>query len=37
VDTAALVSAACTVAGTDLSRSQWHRYVGDQPYRHVCP
>jgi DNA-binding SARP family transcriptional activator/WD40 repeat protein len=37
VDTPALVSAACDVAGTDISRSQWQRYVGDQPYRHVCP
>jgi len=37
VDTAALVSAACDVAGTDITRNQWQRYVGDQPYRHVCP
>ncbi len=36
VDTPALLTAACDVAGGDISRSQWQRYVGDQPYRHVC-
>lgn len=27
---------ACTLAGSDITRAQWARYVGDQPYRHVC-
>jgi hypothetical protein len=33
---AALVATACKLAGADITRAQWQRYVGDQPYRHVC-
>jgi sugar lactone lactonase YvrE len=32
----ALAAAACTLAGADITRAQWQRYVGDRPYRHVC-
>jgi WD40 repeat protein len=31
-----LVRTACALAGGDLTRAQWARYVGDQPYRKVC-
>ena len=31
-----LLSTACQLAGADITRQQWARYVGDQPYRHVC-
>jgi WD40 repeat protein len=33
---AALVTAACSLAGTDLSIAQWRQYVGDRPYQRVC-
>lgn len=36
-DPASLVSTACALAGSDITRAQWHRYVGDRPYQHVCP
>jgi hypothetical protein len=36
VDPASLTRLACHLAGSDMTRSQWHRYVGDQPYRQVC-
>jgi hypothetical protein len=32
-----LVRTACDLAGTDITRAQWQRYVGDRPYRSVCP
>jgi DNA-binding SARP family transcriptional activator/WD40 repeat protein len=28
---------ACRFAGRDLTTAEWARYVGDQPYQHVCP
>jgi len=28
---------ACLVAGRNLTRSEWSRYVGDRPYEVVCP
>jgi len=28
---------ACGIAASQLSRSEWARYVGDRPYRRVCP
>jgi DNA-binding SARP family transcriptional activator/WD40 repeat protein len=31
-----LARTACALAGGDISRAQWQRYVGDQPYRRVC-
>ena len=31
-----LLSTACQLAGADITHQQWARYVGDQPYRHVC-
>jgi WD40 repeat protein len=33
---AALAKVACQLAGSDLTRAQWQRYVGDVPYQHVC-
>jgi WD40 repeat protein len=32
-----LLATACQLAGTDITPAQWTRYVGDQPYQHVCP
>ncbi|HZC52729.1 MAG TPA: hypothetical protein VE441_09560, partial [Mycobacterium sp.] len=32
-----LASTACALAGRDITRAQWQRYVGDRPYEHVCP
>lgn len=32
-----LAKLACRIAGTDITRRQWQRYAGDQPYRHICP
>ena len=32
----ALLAQACQLAGGDFTPAQWQRYVGDQPYRHVC-
>jgi WD40 repeat protein/class 3 adenylate cyclase len=28
---------ACTVAGRNLTRSEWQRFLPDRPYRRVCP
>ena len=36
-DPTSLVATACRLAGADITRAQWHRYVGDRPYQHVCP
>jgi DNA-binding SARP family transcriptional activator/WD40 repeat protein len=36
VEPAQLARTACALAGGDITRAQWRRYVGDQPYRHVC-
>jgi WD40 repeat protein len=36
-DPASLVHTACDLAGADITRDQWRRYVGDRPYRSVCP
>jgi DNA-binding SARP family transcriptional activator/WD40 repeat protein len=36
-DPASLASTACSLAGADITDEQWQRYVGDRPYRHVCP
>ena len=27
---------ACVIAGRDLTAQEWHRYVGDEPYRSTC-
>jgi hypothetical protein len=32
----ALVSAACSLADTDVTPAQWQRYVGNRPYEHIC-
>ena len=32
-----LVRSACAVAGRDLSRDEWARFLPGQNYRHVCP
>jgi WD40 repeat protein len=37
VATPSLVASACQLAGADITRAQWQRYVGDRPYEHVCP
>jgi DNA-binding SARP family transcriptional activator/WD40 repeat protein len=34
---AAWLADACSLAGRDLTTQEWSRYVGDQPYRRVCP
>jgi WD40 repeat protein len=34
---AALAKLACDLAGGDMSRADWHQYLGDRSYRHVCP
>ena len=34
---AELATIACQLAGSDITSAQWQRYVGDRPYRHVCP
>jgi WD40 repeat protein len=34
---AAWVPAACALAGSDLTRTEWQRAVGDRPFRPVCP
>jgi WD40 repeat protein len=31
-----LAATACSLAGGDMTRGQWARYVGDQPYRRLC-
>jgi WD40 repeat protein len=33
---AQLARTACALAGADITRAQWQRYVGDRPYQHVC-
>lgn len=30
------LAAACTVAGRDLTRTEWSRYVPDRPYQRTC-
>jgi DNA-binding SARP family transcriptional activator len=32
-----LVKAACRLAGRDLTETEWSTYVGDVPYRSLCP
>jgi DNA-binding SARP family transcriptional activator/WD40 repeat protein len=32
-----LAGYACELAGSDITRAQWQRYVGDRPYRRACP
>jgi hypothetical protein len=36
-DPASLSTTACALAAGNLSRAQWQHYVGDQPYRRICP
>ena len=35
-DPVAWARTACQVAGTDFTRAEWERLVGDRPYRAVC-
>jgi hypothetical protein len=35
-DAAQWARVACSIAASQLSRSEWARYVGDRPYRRVC-
>ncbi len=32
-----LVQAACQLAGRDLSENEWSTFLGDEPYRSLCP
>jgi hypothetical protein len=34
---AQLATFACKLVGADITPAQWQRYVGDQPFRSVCP
>jgi WD40 repeat protein len=36
LDPARWLARACTVAGRDLTRAEWDRYLPDRPYRPVC-
>ncbi len=36
LDPAELLARACTVAGRDLTRTEWDRYLPGEPYRRVC-
>jgi hypothetical protein len=36
-DPASLAAEACALAGGGMTRAQWQRYVGDQPYQQMCP
>jgi WD40 repeat protein len=36
-DVQRLASMACSVAGRDLSREEWARFLPGRPYQHVCP
>ena len=31
-----LLTAACQLAGADITHAQWSRYVGNRPYEPVC-
>jgi len=33
---ATLLATACRLAGGDMTRAQWRRYLGDRPFRTVC-
>jgi hypothetical protein len=38
IDTDRSMSAACRIAGRNLTRAEWNRYIGDlAPYRQTCP
>jgi DNA-binding SARP family transcriptional activator/WD40 repeat protein len=37
LDAARWLADACTVAGRNLTRAEWDRYLPDRPYRTVCP
>jgi hypothetical protein len=36
-DPASLAREACALAGGGMTHAQWQRYIGDQPYEHICP
>jgi hypothetical protein len=36
LDPAHLVTAACALAGRNLTRTEWAIYLGDQPYARTC-
>ncbi|MFE7897374.1 hypothetical protein ACFU3E_07525 [Streptomyces sp. NPDC057424] len=36
IDPARVVTRVCTRVGTDLTRTQWHAYAPEMPYRRVC-
>jgi hypothetical protein len=37
VTEAAWEAQACSVAGRNLNRSEWSRYLPDRPYTSICP
>jgi len=37
ISSGALEDQACSVAGRNLARSEWREFLGNQPYRQVCP
>ena len=37
LDPASLMAQACRLAGRNLSRAEWQRYLGDLPYQQTCP
>ena len=37
LDPATMAAAACTVAGRNLTRTEWATYLGEERYRRTCP
>jgi hypothetical protein len=37
VDPEVWKSQACRMSNQSLTREEWRRYVGDEPYRKTCP
>ena len=37
VDLQSWLKRACAIANRNLTREEWGRYMGDQPYRKTCP
>ncbi|MDR1227445.1 MAG: TIR domain-containing protein [Azoarcus sp.] len=35
-DPASLARKACRIAGRNMTRDEWRRYMGDKPYRKIC-
>ena len=37
LEPSAWLEEACAVAGRDLTRAEWDRYLPDRPYERTCP